>query len=282
MADLVSLLTWIFDQTKCSTQSLNLITDVHIVTGRSLWISYSFTSMPWQHAHAFEALCSLCLLHTSSHFTLTTTWHGQCYSFLLHIRKWMPRDAMQSAQGHMSNWQSWIQTQRLLTLEPSIWITTFRVKWIPMERSHLFSLPVNVKTVSPLVRALLTLHNSCMSLSNLDLGSVGEAEVTSRNMNGFYLIDVAAADEPIPDVVRLASTGPLFFSRVVADGKLTTAAISLVRFPRDGGLESGQEVCWLCQWSQSTLVLRFIFYLLSDRFAISALSLTLPSNPLQL
>lgn len=116
-----------------------------------------------------------------------------------------------------------------------------------MERSHLFSLPVNVKTVSPLVRALLTLHNSCMSLSNLDLGSVGEAEVTSRNMNGFYLIDVAAADEPIPDVVRLASTGPLFFSRVVADGKLTTAAISLVRFPRDGGLESGQEVCWLCQ-----------------------------------
>ena len=50
-----------------------------------------------------------------------------------------------------------------------------------------------------------------------------------------YLMDVATAGKPIPNVVWFASTSPFVLSSVVADSKFTTAAIILVKFPRSGG-----------------------------------------------
>lgn len=48
-------------------------------------------------------------------------------------------------------------------------------------------------------------------------------------------MDVATAGEPVPNVVRLAGTGPFLFPSVVADSKFTAAAVFLVTFPRGGG-----------------------------------------------
>lgn len=73
------------------------------------------------------------------------------------------------------------------------------------------------------------------SLETWILNTVREVEFTLWKHVLCYLLDVATAGKPIPNVLRLASTGPFFLPSVIADSKLTTAAVFLVKFPRGGG-----------------------------------------------
>lgn len=67
------------------------------------------------------------------------------------------------------------------------------------------------------------------------LGAVRDVGFTLWKYAFPYLVDVATAGKPIPDIVGLASTRPFFQPSVIADSKFTTAAIFLVKFPRGEG-----------------------------------------------